>query len=193
MLHRDVSSHRKKPIVAQVVSGLRLTGALLLGGVWLGTVFAGLAIAFTTPSTYPPIVGWGFLVLAVMVAIATARFWVKALPGIFFVGAIGCLLMLISGNVGINRPTPIPRSVAAIMTVFASACAVLSDRLTTREISVVDRMCLAGVIISFMFGLYRDSQAELSLGGMLFWLVLAYGFDYSQLRGKHKPKRVSQK
>jgi hypothetical protein len=77
----------RKETKSQVISGLRKTGAWLLGMAWLGLVFAGMAIAFS-PSNYPRAAGWVLLVLAAIILLATADRWVKAFPGLLGVATI---------------------------------------------------------------------------------------------------------
>ena len=71
----------KPDTMAQVKNGFRTAGAWLLGLGWLGLVFAGMAIAFST-SKYPPVAGWVLLAIDAIILVSTAHRWVKALPGL---------------------------------------------------------------------------------------------------------------
>jgi hypothetical protein len=92
---------KRRGKLAEVKSGLRLTATMLLGGAWLGLVFAGMAIAFIPPRS--PVTGWLILVIAALIMIATMDRWVKALPGILGYGTFGGLLMIVSGHL-LNQP-----------------------------------------------------------------------------------------
>src|SRR5438552_2032773 len=115
--------------------------AWLLGILWLGVVFAGIAIALT-PSRYPPIVGWAILTIAAIAFIATMDRWVKSFAGLILLAAFRSCSTIILGHLPENPNKSIPPLNAVVMTAFLVGSAFLVFSSAERGLKTYDRIAL---------------------------------------------------
>jgi len=128
--------------------------ALTLGGLWLGLVFGGMAIAFT-PSPHSRMTGWLLLIGAAVIMIATMNRWVKAFPVILCWGVMGGLITIAEGH-AVNHPEVlVTRLDATVMTLLFAASAVLSATFS-RKLHLVSRVA----IFSFVFCVFWQVANE---------------------------------
>jgi hypothetical protein len=161
----------------QMKNGLRTAGAWLLGLGWLGLVFAGMAVAFST-SKYPPVVGWVFLGIAAVILFITAERWVKALPGILGLATFNALVSVFSGH-AINLPSvPISRSEAVLATLLLAASTAVSPTFASRKLSIFDRLAFL-IYASCIFWGAVDHRVNLpvQMGVGTFCLFFAWGYN----------------
>jgi NhaP-type Na+/H+ or K+/H+ antiporter len=160
----------------EVKRGFLRAGEWLLGFAWLGLVFAGMAIALT-PSPHSPALGWAFLTLAAVIALATMDRWVKVFPALLAYGVLGSLFTLVDGH-AVNHPevsvTPIDGVFAILL--FAGA-AVLSLGLMKRELKIADRMALFAFVFCFFWQAAVPKFGRLALGLGFGSLLIAWTYD----------------
>ncbi len=165
----------------QIKSGFRRAGAWLLGFVWLGLVFAGMAIAFT-PSPHSPAVGWMLLGIAALVLVLTMDRWVKVFPGLLAYGVVGSILMLMNGH-AVNHPeVPVSRLEAALLIVFFAAAAALSFTFTNHKLTLPDRIALLIFIFCFFWQAVAPRVMLIALAIGFACLVGAWAYDRLQRR-----------
>jgi hypothetical protein len=176
--------------IAEVKSGLRLAGMVLLGGAWLGLVFGGMGIAFT-PSPHPPLIGWLLLVVAALIFVTTMDRWVKAFPGILGWGIVGGILTIAGGH-ALNHPeVPVRRLDATIMTLLIAASAIVSNTFN-RKLRILDRIAVFSFAFCFFWEAVDDRFKLTPLGIGFGSLLAAWAFDFIQRwrRGKRRPSRM---
>jgi len=151
----------------------------LLGVVWLGLVFGGMAIAFS-PSPHSRMVGWVLLVLAAVVLVATMDWWVKAFPGLLILATLNGIITVYTGHLINNTSIPIPRSEAIIITLFFGASGFLCARFRTGVLNVIDRAAL----FTFMFCLFWQAAAPRFAGvaGGVAFCALLLAWTYGRVR-----------
>jgi hypothetical protein len=164
-------------VKTQVKSGLRRTAAWLIGFLWLGLVFAGMAIAFA-PSPHSRRLGWALLSLAALLLIITMDKWVKVFPGLLAYGVVGSVLMLLDGH-AVNHPEiAVPRVEAALMTIFFVAAAGLSFTFTRHRITLPDRIGLFVFILCFFWQAVAPRLMLMALSIGFLCLVGAWAYDW---------------
>jgi len=165
----------------QVKSGIKRTGAWLLGLAWLGLVFAGMAIAFN-PSPHSPKLGWGLLGIAALVLVFTMDKWVKVLPGLLAYGVLGSILMLLSGH-AVNHPDVLVSKLqAAVLMILFAIAAGLSVTFAKQKLTVPDRVALFVFIFCFFWQAVAPHLMILSLA--IGFSCLACAWIYGLLRGR---------
>jgi len=161
---------------SQAKSGFRRAGLWLLGFVWLGLVFAGMAIAFS-PSPHPPALGWALLSIAALVLVFTMDKWVKVFPGLLAYGVVGSVLMLMNGH-AVNHPEVlVPRLEAVTLIVFFAAAAALSFTFTNHKLTVPDRTALFVFILCFFWQAVAPRMMLMALGIGFACLIGAWVYD----------------
>jgi hypothetical protein len=134
----------------QFTNGLRRAGIWLFGFLWLGLVFAGMAIAFT-PSAHSPVLGWGLLTIAGVVLTCTMDRWVKVFPGLLAYGVLGAILMLVNGH-AVNHPeVSVTRVKAVILIIAFAAAAGISFTFTKHNLTPPDRIALFTFVVCFFW------------------------------------------
>jgi hypothetical protein len=170
--------------VTEVKRGFQKAGLLLLGGAWLGLVFAGMAIAFT-PSPYPPALGWMLIALAAAIAAVTMDRWVKIFPGLLAYGILGSVLTLVDGH-AVNHPEVlVSRPEGVAMIAFFIIATVLSLTFTKRKLHVTDRIALLAFVICFFWQAAAPGIMGVVLGAGFCFLLFAWIYDYFQRRRGH--------
>jgi len=172
----------KSDTMAQVRNGFRTAGAWLLGLGWLGLVFAGMAIAFST-SKYPPVAGWVLLAIDAIILVSTAHRWVKALPGLLGLATLNALVSVFSGHATNLPSVPIPRFEATVATLLLGMSTALSPSFTSRKLSIVDRLAFLIYASCILWGAV-DHRVTLpvQMGVATFCLLVAWAYDRLQRR-----------
>ncbi len=156
---------------SEVASGLRIAGLWLIGFLWLGLVFGGMAVAFT-PSPHSPALGWGLLAVAAIVLIATMDKWVRAFPGLLAYGAFSSIFILLEGH-ALNHPeVAVSRFEAVLILSFFVAAAALSFSFTRHRLTIPDRIALFVFVLCF-FG--QAAFPRLMLAAMAVGLASIFG------------------
>jgi hypothetical protein len=170
--------------------GFRRAGVWLLGIVWLGLVFAGMAIAFT-PSPHSPAVGWVLLALAAAIALVTVDRWAKIFPGLLAYGILGSVLSLVDGH-AVNHPeVPVSRLEGVVMIAFFTIAAVLSFTFTKRKLHVTDRVALFAFVVCFFWQAVAPNLMWVVLGVGFCFLLFAWLYDHFEHRRGHGSRSES--
>jgi len=173
--------------VNEVKRGFQKAGLWLLGGAWLGLVFAGMAIAFT-PSPHPPALGWVLIAMAATVAFVTMDRWVRIFPGLLAYGVLGSVLALVDGHV-VNHPEVlVSRPEGAAMIAFFSVAAVLSLTFVKRKLQVSDRVALLTFVVCFFWQAAVPRLRWVALGVGFCFLLFAWLYDRVQRRRDLGPR-----
>jgi hypothetical protein len=181
----------ERTVMSQVKSGFRTAGAWLLGLGWLGLVFAGMGIAFST-SKYPPAVGWVLLVVAAIILVTTAHRWVKALPGLLGVATLNAFVSIFSGHATNLPSVPISHSEALVATLLFAVSTGLSPSFTVRELRVVDRLAFLIYATCILWGVV-DHRVSLpvQMGVATFCLFSVWVYDRIRHPRGHKQSAAS--
>ncbi|MGO9241855.1 MAG: hypothetical protein ACLQBJ_13705 [Bryobacteraceae bacterium] len=174
---------------SQVKSGFKVAGAVLLGGVWLSLVFAGMAVAFS-PSPHPPALGWGLLVIAALVLILTMDRWVKAFPGLLACGILGSIITLVDGHAVNNPKVVVSRLVALLMILFFATAAALSSTFVKHKLTVPDRIALFVFIFCFFGQAVVPRFMLVAMGIGFSCLAAAWVYDRIGSSNSHKSYRT---
>jgi hypothetical protein len=76
--------------------------------------------------------------------------WAKALPGIFGVATLNCIIILTSGH-ALNQPSVrVPRLIGAFLTVLAASASVATRRFADRDLENTDRIAYLGILSCFV-------------------------------------------
>jgi hypothetical protein len=174
-------------MTSPVTTGFKRAGLWLVGFVWLGLVFAGMAVAFT-PSPHPPALGWSLLGIAALVLLFTMDRWVKVFPGLLAYGVVASILMLVNGH-AVNHPEVlVPHLEAVLLIAFFSAAAALSFTFAKRKLTVPDRIALFVFILCFFWQAIAPHLMLVVLGIGFSCLVVAWVYDRLQRRPETNAK-----
>jgi hypothetical protein len=182
-----ISLRDKRPIRAQVRSGLWLSAKLVFGFVTVTLLLGGLQYA-VFPNKLPRVssvhrvlvFGWISLLTATAIMIATIKTWVNALPGLCGYAAWGGLIVIASGHLS-GSLVPVPRVTAILLTLYCLGGAVLSSSFTDRDLGLLDRSAL--MVFAFSLALSMMVQPPVlygMLGAGLWVLLLAWIFHRLQ-------------
>jgi hypothetical protein len=167
--------------LSQVKRGLRRTAFWLLGMAWLGMVFGGMAIAFTS-SPHSPIIGWVLLAVAAVILIATMDKWVGVFSALLACAIINCVIVIAKGHMPNSPAVRVARLDAVIMTFMYLAGAMASFTFTKRKLHLLDRLALFVFVFCFFWGAVAPRLMVLTLGIGVGWLVAAWAYDRLQRR-----------
>jgi hypothetical protein len=168
-------------------SGIKIVGAWLLGIVWLGLVFGGLAIAFT-PSPHSPVLGFLLIGIAAVILAFTVNKWVKVFPGLLAYGILGSVLTLVEGHV-VNHPeVTVSHQKAVAMILYFAGATGLSLTFLKRKLSVVDRFAILAFVFCFFWQAVIPNLMVVALGVGLFCLIIAWAYDRAGMGRKRNHK-----
>jgi hypothetical protein len=147
--------------------------------------FAGVGstVAFVDP-TRPRAAGAAAMIAAMAVAVATVRFWGRALPAVFACGALNGLTILAEGH-ALNSPSvPVSRLLGILLTLAMVAAAALTAFANRRQIKLVERFSFVGIFVCFalLFSSF-DMQAVAMIGSLCFAglpLLVAFVSDHTR-------------
>jgi hypothetical protein len=170
--------------LAEVKSGFRLAGGVLLAFAWLVLAFSGLGIA-SSQGPRRPAVGWALLAVAAVVFLLTMDRWARFFPWVLAWGVFGGILTTASGHV-VNHPeVAVPRWEGAAMTLLFATGALASQGLEKRRLRPTDRVALLA-FASCVFWQVADSKAMLpALGIGTASLAGACLYNRLQIRRDH--------
>jgi len=175
-----------------VVNGIRIAAGWLLGMAWLSVVFGGLIIGFS-PSKYPRALGWLCLIVAAGVLVMTARYWVKAFPGIMAVGTFNSFITISSGHVTGHPEVLVPKSTAIVATLLMAAGTAVSRTFRANELSIVDRIALLALATSIGWGAVDAAHGLPALAIGIGCLFSAWIYDRDRRSKRTQEVRHRQK
>jgi hypothetical protein len=152
----------------------------LLVLLWLFLALGGLSVA-SSPSRYPPVLGWAFVAIAVVSATLSIEKWVRALPGLLGIGALNSLLVAVDGHLVGDPSKTVPRLTAVVMLVLFSASAAIAVGLTERKLTVLDKAALSAVVVLFFVTI---TSLRLSVVGLCLILCCLASAAF---RARHSP------
>jgi hypothetical protein len=104
-----------------------------------------------------PATGWALAAAASALALVSAPYWARVLPGIFGCAALNSLVSLLSGHQLGRTNVAVPRAVSGTCLVVFFVAAILSKRFGNASATVADRIAIFGAIASLLVGLMDDS------------------------------------
>jgi uncharacterized integral membrane protein len=176
----------KKSIGAQVKSGFRLTGLVLLMLGWLGLVFAGLIAGVAPGNAHRPVLGLGLLVLAAAILLWTMDRWIKVFPGLLALATLNAVASILTGHATSNPSVRIPPTEAAITAGLLAASTVVSFRFTKPKLTlrVLDRIAVFGFICCIFWAAVDDRVEIIAPAVACGLVVVAWGYDVVRRRGR---------
>jgi hypothetical protein len=166
---------------SQVKRGFLRAGAWLLGFVWLGVVFAGLAI-ITTPPPPSSVLGWVLLAIAALVLVFTMDRCVGVFSALLATGIIGGILTVVDGH-AVNHPeVPIARSDGLTLTLLIAASAVVSFTFTKHKLTVPDRIAVFVFVFCFFWQAVVPHLMLVAFGVGFASLFAAWVYDRTRLQ-----------
>jgi len=172
----------------EVLSGIQVTGWILLTFFTLFLLFVGAGIAFTSREKLEfsniilaKVVAWVAFAVGAGILVYTVQRWVKMLPGLLFLATLNGLLMTYTGHL-VNIPSvSVPRDVALVSTLLLAGSSVVSLHFHGRRLNVMDRLALLLFVASLVWGsVSKLAVASLTLG--LVALLLAWARNHVQAR-----------
>ncbi len=148
MLPSSVDHMTKPNTKSQVKNGLRMAAPILTVLFVGGLFFGGVAYALF-PAGHSPGLGWDFIAVSSAIMIHQMSRWIGVLAGLLGLAVLNGLISIASGHVLANPTEPIVRLQAFYLTLFFTACAVLSATLRKRKLNLVDRACVMVFLFSF--------------------------------------------
>lgn len=170
-------------VLVQVKSGLRRAGGWLLGIGWLGLVYFGLIEvsfsqqAFSEGHHPHRVVGYGSLVVAGIIMIATAEYWKRVFPGIMLAAILNSVLELLRGHAVNNPSVPIAPSVAAIHLLVTVGVTALTLTFKDRKLTMLDRIVLLVFVAAFFWQAVDSRFASVKLLAGAFCILIAWMID----------------
>lgn len=170
---------------SRIVRHLRKVGAYVAGTFWLAFVY-GAWVLISSPETgrHSHLAGWGILIVAIAIMIATLNHWVKYLPVIFGGFILGGLLALASGHLLNNRP--FPRILAAGLTALFIGCSLISRTLAERELKTFDRLALVAFLVAFVGGLVKETVISGVIGLSLGFCCLLVAWAHNRWSAQNR-------
>ena len=126
-----------------------MVGSFLLFFAWMIAISGGIMICLGY-GTRPRPLGWVLFIAGSVAAIVTVDRWAKALPGIFGVATLNCIIILADGH-ALNQPSvKIPRLIGAFLTVVAASASLATARFADRDFENADRAPYIGILSCFV-------------------------------------------
>jgi hypothetical protein len=144
---------------AQVVSGLRISGWILVAFLTVSALLVGAKIVFSDSSKVEvsnlrlaQVAGWiAFFVGATVVGL-TVRWWAKWLPSLLLIATLNSALMVWTGHM-LNEPDrPVSRPEMLVATILMAACTMVSAHFYDRKLDYLDRIVLLSFVACFVWG-----------------------------------------
>lgn len=186
----------RRTVKQQVISGVLIAGAWLLGMAWLGLVFGGMIElgvgtegGFSSGSRPSHIFGLLLVATAAAIFIATANRWKRYFPGIMLASTAASWLEFQNGH-ALNSPSVlIPRWIALVQLLVIVGVTALSFTFKKRPLNILDRVALLAFAASIYPGgdevWHRKMPLALIVGGAC--VLAAWAYD----RARHRPQHGS--
>jgi hypothetical protein len=184
----------QQSVKAQVVAGLRKTGAWLAGMFWFGLVTMGIGIVFRPDQApYPPVIGWLLLALGAIVLILTTDRWIKVLPGILGAATISGIIITLTGH-ELNHPEiHVSAAKGAFVTFFVATSAILSSTFVGRSLHIWDRCALFGFVFCLFWQVAAPQRIVQALAIGLACLLAAWVCNNFMVKRKRQSNRATSK
>ncbi len=176
------ATRRNRP--SRITTPLLRTGAYAGAVFWLALVYLGWVLISRPPTGWHSyLVGWTALAGAGLLMVITMGYWVRYLRFVLGGLTLGALFAAVDGHL-LNRSVPFPRLVAAELAALSAGCGLISHTLTTRQLSIFDRVMLVGFVAAVVSGLFKGPEAAV--------VGLAFGFAFL-LAAWARHRRVSRR
>jgi hypothetical protein len=183
-----------RSVSQQVVSGLRIAGAWLLGMAWLGVVFAGLSEAFGTEEIFNEghhphrVVGYVLFVLAGMIMVTTAEHWKRAFPGIMLFAVFNSSREFTYGHAINNDSVLVSHWMAFFQLAVFTIVFVVSTTFKKHKLSVIDNAALLAFVGSIFWQAVDSRFATVKVLAGASCVVMAWVTDrYQHAQQRKRP------